>query len=91
MKFLVRRNLREVLRESLKLEMRRASGQIALGIQFDNEFLISREVSIVAAINDKVFVPTAIHVSSALDIVPNYWLIVTVPLSVDTVIEYERT
>ena len=27
---------------------------------------------------------------SALDIVPNYWLIVTVPLSVDTVIEYER-
>ena len=27
---------------------------------------------------------------SALDIIPNYCLIVTVPLSVDTVIEYER-
>ena len=61
--FLVGRNLREVLRESLKTEMRRASGKVSLGIQLDNEFLISREVCIVAAINDKVFVLAAIHLS----------------------------
>ena len=66
------RNLVEVLRESLKTEMRRAFGQIAFGIQFDDEFLVSREVSVFSAIDDKVFVPTAIHVSSALDIVSNY-------------------
>ena len=61
--FLVGRNLREVLRESLKTEMRRASGKVSLGIQFDNEFLISREVCIVAAINDKVFVLAAVNLS----------------------------
>ena len=61
--FLVGRNLREVLRESLKTEMRRSSSHVALGIQFDNEFLISREVCIVAAINDKVFVLAAVHLS----------------------------